>query len=341
MEIPPIERLREICQNSRVRVDKLFFPVPPRIRTRRYFRFLSIYITRILLYTPLSANHITLLNTCVGILGSFFFSFGGFWSVALGTFFFLAFTTLDYVDGEVARFRKQTSMKGHYLGLLSHFIVETAMDLGITVGAFRLAGRYEVLLLGACMILLGVLNKFVVSIHYRTVLYHLQIGYEPPKKVSQITDKPNLNRATRRGIFRLILSPSVVSMAMLFLLYKFIPLWFLTAVGLDTVGGLREIFSSMCTNRISGFVELFILSQVVGRLIISIVVPVLIFESRMMEKTYVQVRKWHHGFMQSATYIARPVWTKTYLLVDRFLLRILQYGCLFSYEPKKSNHLLF
>jgi len=293
MKIPSIERLREICQkeSSKSEIDRVFLPVPKLIRTERYFRFFSIYITKGLLHTPLSANQITILNICIGVLGSLLFSTGKFWLVALGTLLFLLFVTLDHVDGEVARFRKQTSMRGHYLGLLAHYTVETTMDLGITFGAFRLVGRYEVLFLGVCMTLLGVLNKFVVSIHYRTVIYHLQTGYKPPKKVFGITDKPNLNRATRRGIFRLILSPSVVSIAMIFFLYKFIPFWFLTAVVLDAIRDLGQVFPPLNMNCVFGFVVLFILTQAVGRLLISIIVPILIFELRIMEKTYWHIKK--------------------------------------------------
>jgi hypothetical protein len=177
-------------------------------------------------------------------------------------------------------------MEGHYLGLLAHYIVETTMDLGMTVGSFFLVVRYEVLLLGFCMTLLEIFKKFVVSIYYRTVVYYLQKGQKPPEMASGIADGEGSDRLVQKGLFRLILSPSVVSIAMLFFQYRFIPAWFLLAVGIDTVVNLKQTM----------FVMLFISAQALGRLLILTTLLFLIPESRMIEKTYWSIEKHEHSY---------------------------------------------
>ncbi len=80
-------------------------------------RVLSIYITRLILPTRITANQVTIVMLLVGVLSAVPLFFGYiWWGIALSYLCVL----LDASDGEVARYRKTYSLKGIYLDLVNH-----------------------------------------------------------------------------------------------------------------------------------------------------------------------------------------------------------------------------
>ena len=94
---------------------------------RLYMRRLSPYVTRLLLATPLSANAVTALMIPAGLLAALCLSL----PVLIGAVGALAFMQLqlllDCCDGEVARWRGESSAMGIYLDRIAHHISEAAL----------------------------------------------------------------------------------------------------------------------------------------------------------------------------------------------------------------------
>jgi len=111
-------------------------------------RRISIYLTWLLLHTPISANGVTILQTIVGAIGGLLLIPPAYGWNLLGIFLLQLGYILDCSDGEVARYRGQSSVSGVFLDLVGHQIVVPLMYFGLALGEFQRSGRMELLLLG-------------------------------------------------------------------------------------------------------------------------------------------------------------------------------------------------
>jgi len=102
---------------------------------RRLSWRLSYWLAR----TPLKPNHVTIVNTLLGFLSGYLFTLGYSARVA-GAVLFLLVTTLDGVDGEVARLKMQETDFGAALDLVTDAIVNMVVLLGVIVGCYRAGG---------------------------------------------------------------------------------------------------------------------------------------------------------------------------------------------------------
>ena len=79
----------------------------------------------------MSANQVTILSGLIAILGGFLISFESIYITLIGGLCFHIFAILDMSDGEVARYRGQGGVEGHYLDWFMHFITPTALVMGL------------------------------------------------------------------------------------------------------------------------------------------------------------------------------------------------------------------
>ncbi|MFX0028195.1 MAG: CDP-alcohol phosphatidyltransferase family protein [Candidatus Hermodarchaeota archaeon] len=84
------------------------------------FRFISKYITWILVKTKISANFITIAGFLIGLIGLFFIGIGNNLFIIIGFILLYIYYISDEVDGEVARYKKQTSLRGIYYDEIGH-----------------------------------------------------------------------------------------------------------------------------------------------------------------------------------------------------------------------------
>lgn len=120
---------------------------------RRLLHEVSYYLTWIFLHTPLTPNQITVFWALWQFASSFLLLQGDYWSVLLGTFLFQFGTFLDCVDGQVARFRKTTSLFGVYLDEVAHNVLNPLFLLFLSIGVWRQSGNQLYLLAGVIGIL--------------------------------------------------------------------------------------------------------------------------------------------------------------------------------------------
>jgi phosphatidylglycerophosphate synthase len=98
-------------------------------------RRVSIYITWLLIPTGISANGVSILNIFIAALSGLAFSFGTLIAYSSGILLFVLNTILDGVDGEIARYRKQSSLTGLFLDRINSVFVYPSVFWGIAVGA--------------------------------------------------------------------------------------------------------------------------------------------------------------------------------------------------------------
>lgn len=154
-KIETIRELREICEKERPFLEK---PLP----------LTAIYITKLLLYTRITANQVTLLNIFVGLSVGAFFIYGHNWSMLVGALVWCLHGVLDYTDGQVARYRGTSGLSGAYLDRLTHQIVDPYIFISIAFGLYSTFHNVVVFAFG--------FSAGVSMLLYRLTSYNTYIG---------------------------------------------------------------------------------------------------------------------------------------------------------------------
>lgn len=129
---------------------------------------LSVHVTRwVLLHTRLRPDQITTLSFVVGLASVAAFASTSPWILLLGLFGFHVHVLLDYVDGEVARCRQQTSVSGAYYDLVTDRITFPLFVFCSALGLYRRVGDPTALILGFAAAFGLMVDKAAVDSWYR------------------------------------------------------------------------------------------------------------------------------------------------------------------------------
>lgn len=112
---------------------------------RLYMREISLRWSRHLVDTRVTPNQLTSLMVLAGVLAGAALLVPGLLGAVLGVVLIQLYLLLDCVDGEVARWRKQTSVTGVYLDRVGHYLAEAALLVGFGLRAadlFRQEGGH-------------------------------------------------------------------------------------------------------------------------------------------------------------------------------------------------------
>ena len=90
--------------------------------------------------TSITPNQVTVAATMVGLISAWLFASAGYWPRLLAAVLFLASTTLDGVDGELARLKIADSPSGARLDTLTDNLVHVALFAGVMTGCYRASG---------------------------------------------------------------------------------------------------------------------------------------------------------------------------------------------------------
>lgn len=132
---------------------------------RIYMREISLRITRHLAMGRVTPNQLTYLMIVSGALGGAALLIPGWEGAVLAAVLIQVYLLLDCVDGEVARWRKQTSVTGVYLDRVGHYLAEATLLLGAGLRAANLfhahggATRWEWAFIGTVAALGAILIK--------------------------------------------------------------------------------------------------------------------------------------------------------------------------------------
>lgn len=153
---------------SRPTVDQIRAVVhPPEVTDRsnaehwtsaHYLRRLSVYVTALLVRTPISANGVTVLMIVAGFLAGPALLLPGLWGPLVAVLLTQLQMLLDCSDGEVARWRRASSPRGVFLDQVGHFIAEGSIGLFLGLRAAGLAtgadpvGSWQYAFVGAVLV---------------------------------------------------------------------------------------------------------------------------------------------------------------------------------------------
>lgn len=159
---PSLDELRTVCQ-------------PPEVRSRRnaehwtaelYLRHISIYLTALLVRTPISANGVTGLMILAGWSMSAALFIPGIWGPLFAVVLSQLQLYFDCCDGEVARWRQTQGPKGIFIDMVGHHTTEAFLPIALAFrivlgnkGADAAGLDFETLFIGALVALLLVLNR--------------------------------------------------------------------------------------------------------------------------------------------------------------------------------------
>ncbi|WP_055588154.1 CDP-alcohol phosphatidyltransferase family protein [Peterkaempfera griseoplana] len=108
---------------------------------RIYMRRISLRFTRLLVNTRVTPNSLTYLMMLTGIVAGAALLVPGIAGAVLGAVLIQVYLLLDCIDGEVARWRRQTSVTGVYLDRVGHYLAEAALLTGAGLRAADLFHR--------------------------------------------------------------------------------------------------------------------------------------------------------------------------------------------------------
>ncbi|MFA6272560.1 MAG: CDP-alcohol phosphatidyltransferase family protein [Patescibacteria group bacterium] len=154
-------------------------------------RKVSIYFTWILLHTPLTANQATLIQMVLGIAGAVLLAFGGYqWSLLALLLIQLGYV-FDCVDGEIARYRKKSSVNGIFLDSLNHSVVIPFIFLGLVIFSYNLVNEIWILYVGLVLVIISgdPVKKGMLS----TLFYMLERRENPKYKFENMTQDEELH----------------------------------------------------------------------------------------------------------------------------------------------------
>ena len=109
---------------------------------------ISAPITYLLVRTPISANQVTVIQEIIGTIGAIMLAVPSIKIMLLGIFLIQFGFILDCVDGEVARYKGQSSVRGVFLDLIGHQIVIPFYIFFTSLGVFVRTGQIDALIIG-------------------------------------------------------------------------------------------------------------------------------------------------------------------------------------------------
>ena len=138
--VESIKKLREICQKPVLHLNT-WYP-------RKFARKISIYFTWLFILFKVKAMPVSLLMLFTGMVGAFLFSFGSYSYYIMAVLVLQLWFILDHVDGELARYWKESDAKGVFLDKLDHHIIHPLIFLFLGIGMYREFNNSLMLILG-------------------------------------------------------------------------------------------------------------------------------------------------------------------------------------------------
>ncbi len=103
----------------------------------RLNRVFSTPLTRVLLRTPLTPNHVTTLSLTFGVSAGCFFSLGAYGASLIGALLYQLAVVLDNCDGDIARAKNLGSVFGGWYDIFGDIVTDLFLFGGVALGAWR------------------------------------------------------------------------------------------------------------------------------------------------------------------------------------------------------------
>lgn len=119
-KVESISELNRICQ-------KPDWKTVGNCLARNVTRKQAIYITWLLLHTPINADQVVAISIAIAIVGGLLFCTGSNIAFFFGALLFHLWYIFDHVDGQIARYRKEANYTGAFFDFLAHYIVNAVV----------------------------------------------------------------------------------------------------------------------------------------------------------------------------------------------------------------------
>lgn len=193
-----IKELREICQSPKDIHN------PEDFLDQKIWRSFSIYLTRLALYTPLKPDHVTFIMVSWGFLVGFLFSIGTYRYMLAGAIVLEFLYVLDAIDGEMARYKKMTSLNGVFLDLVAHSINMAVPFIGLTIGLYKFNPNIYIIIAGLSASTFSILFLNIQSMKHHVIFREL-INYS--QKIKQTKSKKITRseiKRTKKNILKIL-----------------------------------------------------------------------------------------------------------------------------------------
>ncbi len=199
-------------------------------------RKISLAVTRRLMHTSVTPNHMTWVSMMLGLMGAVFFLYSEHGMQILGASFFLLHSILDGCDGELARLKFMESRTGGILDFWSDNVVHVSIFAAMAVGwAARVPDSFWPWLCGALAVGGTVVSASLVYFHTMRVerktgpLYTSVSTSEDKSAVVRIADM-----LSRRDFIYLVLVLALFDQTQWFLIMTAIgaPVYALLLIGI-------------------------------------------------------------------------------------------------------------
>ncbi len=154
-------------------------------------RRIAIRIAWLLLHTSITATQATLFAMIIGVIYIFLFSLGNYYYSLLAVVFYQLWHIFDSVDGNIARFKKQSSPRGSYIDNMNNFTMSVLVFVGLTIGVFNSTGDKTLLYFGLSAIAFQGLNlvtmytKYASFTDYRVIKRKMNYTIKQKKKTKE------------------------------------------------------------------------------------------------------------------------------------------------------------
>ncbi|MDP3698764.1 MAG: CDP-alcohol phosphatidyltransferase family protein [Nanoarchaeota archaeon] len=155
---------------------------------------IGFYFTKPFINTPITSNQVTLFWLFLGLAGAVLLSTGLYKWMLLGIVIYHLGHFFDCVDGNLARYRNKSTLKGQYLEQIAHHITIIAVLCGLTLGTYKMTNDLRSLYLGGIAV-----GAFVFA-----KLFNLNlISYkgEQRERVAEIMTQLNPRKRSKLTVF--------------------------------------------------------------------------------------------------------------------------------------------
>jgi len=123
----------------------------------------GFYLTKVFINTPVTSNQITVVWLLMGIAGGILLATGIYKWMLLGIVIYHLGHFFDCVDGNLARYRNKSTVKGIYLEQISHHITIIIVLAGLSIGVFNMMQNWLWLYVGCILVFSFIFAKLFSS----------------------------------------------------------------------------------------------------------------------------------------------------------------------------------
>lgn len=164
--IPNIQELNKLCQ-------KPHYKEVGNWMVRKILRPAAVPITWLLLHTPISANQVTLAAILIGLFGNCLLALPASSSFLWGTILLQLWYLLDHVDGQIARYRKTSSLTGRFYDFLMHHMIHGTVLMGLGWHTWKSAGHdlwlFWTFVVSSCLIFFNLLFDIQYKAYFEKI----------------------------------------------------------------------------------------------------------------------------------------------------------------------------